>query len=119
MKQKKENKRPTIAKEPTAPYPAMETIQINIEKSIAEKAMRYAQRKGSDLTTIITEYLSNMINEKSRKTITPIKKVQKQGYTGNTQSMLLSDDIKSIMGSIPASIDWKKEKSSYLEQKYK
>lgn len=45
----------------------METIQIKLEKQLLDKALIYARQRGMDLSAILSDYLSRLVNQEDKK----------------------------------------------------
>jgi hypothetical protein len=62
------------ASEPASAYRpsnSMETIHIELDKVIAEKAIAYAKEKGTNLSKIISDYLNAMTSQQSQENVLP------------------------------------------------
>ena len=77
-------------------------LTLTIEQTIIEKAKRYANEKGRSLSDIVENYL---------KAITK---------NDNTENIDLTPIVKSLKGTFkaPGEIDYKKELSKRLTEKY-
>ena len=76
-------------------------LTLTIEQSVIEKAKKYASQKGRSLSDIVENYLKVVTKEQEKNIeLTPI--------------------VKSMKGSFkaPKSLDYKKELSKSLNQKY-
>ena len=45
----------------------METVQIQLEKHLLDKAIAYAKLRGIDLSTMLTDYLSRLVKQQEEK----------------------------------------------------
>lgn len=77
-------------------------LTLTIEQTIIEKAKKYANVKGRSLSNIVENYLKAITKE------------------DNNESSDLSPIIKSLKGTFkaPKNIDYKKELSKRLTEKY-
>ncbi len=77
-------------------------LTLTIEQSIIEKAKKYANSKGRSLSNIVENYL---------------KAITKEDYK---ESIELTPVVRSLKGSFkaPKNIDYKKELSKSLTEKY-
>ena len=76
-------------------------LTLTVEKSVIERAKRYAAQSGRSLSQIIEGYLANITNEKdSNEDISP--------------------KLKKIVGAVklPKDFDEKKELRKYFEKKH-
>ena len=55
----------------------MDTIQVGLEKNVAEKAMIYAQQKGMDLSDLIESYLIRLTKVQTKTEVDEIPDVVK------------------------------------------
>ena len=76
-------------------------LTLTIEKSVIERAKRYAAQSGRSLSQIIEGYLEKITNEKDSKED-------------------ISPKLKQIVGAVklPKDFDEKKELRKYLEKKH-
>ena len=49
----------------------METVQIQLEKHLLDKAIAYAKLRGIDLSTMLTDYLSRLVKQQEEKSEIP------------------------------------------------
>ena len=77
-------------------------LTLTIEKTIIEKAQKYATVKGRSLSDIVENYLKAITKE------------------DNNESIVLTPIVKSLKGTFkaPGNIDYKKELSKRLTEKY-
>ncbi|HZL08771.1 MAG TPA: DUF6364 family protein [Prolixibacteraceae bacterium] len=77
-------------------------LTLTIEQKIIEKAKKYANVKGRSLSNIVENYLKAITKE------------------DNIESVELSPIVKSLKGTFkaPKNIDYKKELSKRLTEKY-
>ena len=77
-------------------------LTLTIEQTIIEKAKKYAKDKGRSLSDIVENYLKAITKE------------------DNIESMDLTPIVKSLKGTFkaPKNIDYKKELSKRLTEKY-
>ncbi len=77
-------------------------LTLTIEKTIIEKAKKYANVKGRSLSDIVENYLKAITKE------------------DNNESIVLTPIVKSLKGTFkaPGNIDYKKELSKRLTEKY-
>ena len=77
-------------------------LTLTIEQTIIEKAKKYASGKGRSLSDIVENYLKAITKE------------------DNIESMDLTPIVKSLKGTFkaPKNIDYKKELSKRLTEKY-
>jgi hypothetical protein len=77
-------------------------LTLTIEQTIIEKSKKYANVKGRSLSNIVENYLRAITNEV------------------NIESIELTPLVKSLKGSFkaPKNIDYKKELSKRLSEKY-
>ncbi len=77
-------------------------LTLTIEQTIIEKAKKYANGKGRSLSNIVENYLKAITKE------------------DNIESIGLTPIVKSLKGTFkaPKSIDYKKELSKRLTEKY-
>ena len=77
-------------------------LTLTIEEKIIEKAKKYANVKGRSLSNIVENYLKAITKE------------------DNTESIELTPIVKSLKGTFkaPKNIDYKKELSKRLTEKY-
>ncbi len=77
-------------------------LTLTIEQTIIEKAKKYASGKGRSLSDIVENYLKAITKE------------------DNIESIDLTPIVKSLKGTFkaPKSIDYKKELSKRLNEKY-
>lgn len=77
-------------------------LTLTIERSVTERAKRYARSQGRSLSAIIENYLKVITKE------------------DNSDSIELTPIVKSLKGSfkLPKDFDYKKELSKALEEKY-
>ena len=77
-------------------------LTLTIERTVVERAKKYAKKKGRSLSNIIENYLKTITveEEKAEKDITPL--------------------VKSLQGSFkaPKDFDYKKALSDILAEKY-
>ncbi|MGH2644337.1 MAG: DUF6364 family protein [Chitinophagaceae bacterium] len=79
-------------------------LTIKLDKGVIEKAKKYASERRRSLSSIIETYLQAITSEAKPKDANEISPFVKSIYTGK---------------SLPADLDYKKEYSDYLSQKYK
>jgi hypothetical protein len=79
-------------------------LTLTIDKSVIEKAKRYARKKERSLSDLIENYLKALTTEESEK---------------NTEDYL-SPTVKNLKGSfkMPKDFDYKKELTDRLSEKY-
>ena len=77
-------------------------LTLTIEQTIIEKAKKYANVKGRSLSDIVENYLKAITKE------------------DNNESIVLTPIVKSLKGTFkaPENIDYKKELSKRLTEKY-
>ena len=77
-------------------------LTLTIEQTIIEKAKKYANGKGRSLSDIVENYLKAVTKE------------------DNNESTALTPIVKSLKGTFkaPGNIDYKKELSKRLTEKY-
>ena len=77
-------------------------LTLTIEQTIIEKAKKYANGKGRSLSDIVENYLKAITKE------------------DNNESIVLTPIVQSLKGTFkaPAEIDYKKELSKRLTEKY-
>lgn len=77
-------------------------LTLTIEQTIIEKAKKYANVKGRSLSDIVENYLKAITKE------------------DNNESIVLTPIVKSLKGTFkaPGNIDYKKELSKRLTEKY-
>ena len=77
-------------------------LTLTIEQTVIEKAKKYANDKGRSLSDIVENYLKAITNE------------------DNNESIHLTPIVKSLKGTFkaPKNIDYKKELSKRLLEKY-
>jgi hypothetical protein len=78
-------------------------LTLKLNQEIIERAKHYASEKKLSLSRLIENYLNSLTSEKTNDEIQ------------------ISDFVKSMSSDIklPADFDYKKERTNYLEQKYK
>jgi len=78
-------------------------LTLKLNQEVIEKAKRYASGQQMSLSRIVEAYLQTLVSE------------------NNTDEFEISPFVKSIATGtkIPAELDYKKEYSDYLIQKYK
>ena len=78
-------------------------LTLKLNQEIIERAKHYASEKKLSLSRLIENYLNSLTSEKTNDEIQ------------------ISDFVKSMSSEIklPADFDYKKERTNYLEQKYK
>ncbi|RQP12597.1 DUF6364 family protein [Parapedobacter defluvii] len=77
-------------------------LTLTIERSVIEKAKKYARKRERSLSDLITNYLKALTNEE-----TPVEDE-------------LAPTVKSLRGSfkLPKNFDYKKELTDRLSEKY-
>jgi hypothetical protein len=77
-------------------------LTLTIERSIIDKAKRYARKRDRSLSDLVESYLRALTNEKE------------------SDKEELSPELKRLRGSfkLPKDLDYKKEITSSLEKKY-
>ena len=77
-------------------------LTLTIEQTIIEKAKKYANGKGRSLSDIVENYLKAVTKE------------------DNNESIVLTPIVQSLKGTFkaPGNIDYKKELSKRLTEKY-
>lgn len=82
----------------------METIQIKLSTDVMNEAVAYAGRRGTDISSLVEDYLIRLIRQKKTEKVIP-------------------DIIQSLLGAgEPAEEDdlnGRKAYQAYLEEKYK
>ena len=78
-------------------------LTLKLNQKVIEKAKEYAYDKKLSLSRIVESYLQSLVSDE------------------NTNHFEISPFVKSIStgNKIPADLDYKKEYSEYLSQKYK
>lgn len=78
-------------------------LTLKLNQKVIEKAKEYASDKKLSLSRIVESYLQSLVSDK------------------NTDDFEISPFVKSIStgNKIPTDLDYKKEYSEYLSQKYK
>ena len=78
-------------------------LTLKLDQEIIEKAKHYASEKKLSLSRIIENYLNSLTSDKTNNDIQ------------------ISPFVKSLSSGIkvPADYDYKKDRTDYLEQKYK
>jgi len=75
-------------------------LTLSIDEKVIEKAKKISHQKGKSISKLVEEYLDSL----SRKNESKSSTVEK-----------LSGILKN---KVPANVDWKKEKKSYLKKRY-
>ena len=77
-------------------------LTLNVDKTIASKAKKYARSKGRSLSDLVEDYFLFLTR------------------TANMEESEISPKVKSLLGSIkvPKGFDYKKELSDRLSDKY-
>ena len=77
-------------------------LTLNVDKTIASKAKKYARSKGRSLSDLVEDYFLFLTR------------------TANLDEAKISPKVKSLLGSIkvPKGFDYKKELSDRLSDKY-
>lgn len=82
----------------------METIQIKLSKDIMNEAVLYASRRGTDVSSLVEDYLIRLIRQKKTEKVIP-------------------DIIQSLLGAGEPveedDLNGRKSYQAYLEEKYK
>lgn len=82
----------------------METIQIELEKQLLDKALVYAKQRGMDLSSMLSDYLSRLVKQEGKKQEIP-------------------DVVQSLLGAgTPVASDdlnGREAYRQYLEEKYR
>ena len=82
----------------------METVQIQLEKHLLDKAIAYAKLRGIDLSTMLTDYLSRLVKQQEEKSEIP-------------------DVIQSLLGAgspvDETDLNGREAYHRYLEEKYR
>jgi hypothetical protein len=77
-------------------------ITITLDSSLKEEMVKYAAANKQSISSFVSKLINSALQTK--QTVHPV---------------VLSEEVKSIMGIIPSEDDWKASKSAYLEKKYK
>ncbi|MCE2996121.1 MAG: DUF6364 family protein [Cyclobacteriaceae bacterium] len=77
-------------------------LTITLDASVINAAQKYSAEKGIDLSTMVEEYLKNII---------PKNRVVEKGA-----SIM---ELKGILGKAPDDFDYREERYKYLMEKYK
>jgi hypothetical protein len=86
---------------------AMDTkLTIKLDKYVIDKAKDYASSHKRSLSKLIESYLKSLVN---------------QDNSNNNEEIQISPFVKSLSTgvSMPADLDYKKDYSNYLTEKYK
>lgn len=83
----------------------METTQINLDKSVVDKAVAYARQRGVDLSSLIEDYLNRLVQQPK------------------TEDNAIPDIVLSLLGAGQSvdkdDLNGRKAYQKYLEDKYR
>lgn len=77
-------------------------LTLNLDANVIEAAQKYSAEKGIDLSTMVEDYLKNVI---------PKNRVSEKGA-----SIM---ELKGILGKVPEDFDYRDERYRYLMDKHK